>query len=133
MRRNVALLDAAGAGAGGMQEGAAGAPGAVDNFLGQNLEIVAVINLLVADDFCDARPTTPQANHFVALAQRPDGHGANGRVQPRNITAAGQDGDDARFTFHISHKCVSISIVLGAFWGMMTPGMGSSFPKPLFS
>src|SRR3972149_4395859 len=89
---------------GSVQEGAPGPSRPVDDFFGQDLEIVAVIGVLCADDLHGAGPAAPDADHLVAFAQRADGHGADGWIQSRNITPAGEDPDHAAFLFNVWHK-----------------------------
>jgi hypothetical protein len=76
-----------------VQEGAPGAPGTVDHFLGEHLEIVAVIGLLIALHVDDARPAAAQADHLVALAQGAHGHSTDGRVEAWHIATTRQDTD----------------------------------------
>ena len=97
----------AGAGAGGVQEGAAGAPGPVDDFFGQDLEVVAVVGFWVADQLDDAGPAAADADHLVAFAQCADGDGTDGRVQPGYIAAAGQDTDHAFGFLNVCHNITS--------------------------
>ena len=83
----------------GMQEGASRTPGFVDNFLGQNLEIIAIISILIPDDFRHPGPTASQADHLVALADRTNRNGADGWIQSRDISATSQDANHSRFFF----------------------------------
>ena len=72
-----------------MQERTAGSPGPVDNFLGQHLEIVAVVCLLVADDIHQSRPAAADADHLIAFAQGTNGDRSNGGIESWDIAAAG--------------------------------------------
>ena len=65
---------------GGMQEGPAGTACPIDELFGEGLEIVVIVVVLFADDVDQARPSAPQADHLVALAQRPHGDRTDGRV-----------------------------------------------------
>jgi hypothetical protein len=97
MLRNFRLADLAGVGARGVQERAARAPGAVDDLLGQELEIGAIVGLLVAGQLQQAGPPAPDADHLVALAHSADGYCAYRRVKPRDVTPTGEDCDGALF------------------------------------
>jgi hypothetical protein len=97
MRRDIFELDPGGIGAGGMQERTAGAPGPVDHFLGQDLEVVAVVGVLLTYDIHQPTPAALQANHLVAFTDGTHGYGTNSRIQARHIPATGQDADDSGF------------------------------------
>ena len=71
MLRNAGLAHLAGVGARTVQESATGAAGAIDQFLGEDLVVVAVVVLGVADRVDQARPSAAQSDDAVALAQRP--------------------------------------------------------------
>ena len=86
-----------------MQERAAGAAGAVDDFFGQDLKVVAVVVVLFADDVDQARPSAAQADHLIALAQRAEGDGADGGVQAGHVAASGEDSDDTLFRVYVCH------------------------------
>jgi len=111
MNRNAGLLYLAGIGAGAMQEGAAGAAGAVDQILRQHLEVFAIVVVFFADNVDQSRPAAADANHFAALAQRADGYRADGRVQAGHIASTGQDSDHTFLRLH----CCSLSIRKVAF------------------
>ncbi len=76
---NGGFLDLAGIGARGVQEGAAGAAGTIDDLFGEGLKVVAIVVVLFADDVDQTCPSAPQADHLVTLAQRPDGDRADRR------------------------------------------------------
>ncbi len=93
MRGEPVALHLGRVGAGGMQECAAGTPRPVDNFLGQDLEVIAVIRLRIADCIDQSRPAAADANHFVAFACSTNSDRPDRRVQSRNIAAACQNAD----------------------------------------
>ena len=93
--RHHRLRQVAGAGAGGVEEGPAGAPRAVDDLLAQLLDVGLVVGLPVRHQVHQSGPATPDPEHVVPLAERPDGDGADGRVEARYVTAAREDSDTA--------------------------------------
>ena len=103
MKRNVGLLHFAWVGARAVQEGAPGAAGTVDDFLGEDLEVVGVVVFLLANNVDQATPAAADADDAVAFAQRADGDGADGRVQAGHVTAAGEDSDHAFLYVDVSH------------------------------
>ena len=86
-----------------VQERPSGPPGAVDDFFGQRLEVIAVVIVFLAHDIHQACPSSPQANHLIALAQCPEGDGANGRVQARHVSTPGQNSDHTLFRLDVGH------------------------------
>jgi hypothetical protein len=97
---NGGLFYFAGIGARAVEERSAGAAGAVDQILGQRLEIFAVVIILFADHVDQPRPAATDADYFAALAQGTDGYSADGGVQAGHIAAAGKDSDHTFFCFH---------------------------------
>jgi hypothetical protein len=95
VQRHILGLDMAGAGAGRVQEGAAGAPGAVHHVLSQHLKILFVVVIFFAHDLDGALPAAADTDHLIALAQRADGDRANGGIQAGHVAASGQDADGA--------------------------------------
>ena len=88
MLRNIVASDPARVGARAMEEGSTGPSHAIDDLLRQQLEVLAVVVLLVAHDIDQATPAAAQADDVVALAEGAEGHGANCRVQPRDVSTA---------------------------------------------
>src|ERR1700722_2365817 len=87
-----------------MKKRAAGAAGALDDFLGENLEIVGVFVVLFADHFDDPCPSASQADHLVALLQGAACDSTDRRVQAGDVSAAGEDTDYAFFGVDVSHE-----------------------------
>ena len=114
--RDPVCRDVTGTRAGGMQEGAAGAPRLVYNFLCQYLVVIAVICVLIAQDPDGARPAAADANNLVPLADGADGDGADRRIQPGDIAPTGQDGDNALVFLSLCHR--------------FSPGMVSAQQRP---
>ncbi len=98
MRRNFVLLHTAGIGARSMQERATGATGAIYAFFGQVLVVIAVVIVLLADHVDQACPSAAQADDLVTFAQRSNRDRADCRVQPRDVSAARENADDALLT-----------------------------------
>jgi hypothetical protein len=95
MRGDAGLADAGGIGARRMQKSASGASGTIDDFLRERQEIVAIIVALVANHFDQPGPSVANADDGVTFAQRTESDGADGGVQSGNISAPGEDADDA--------------------------------------
>ena len=91
MRGNAAFAYFAGIGARGVEEGASGAAGAVDDVFGEELEVVCVVGIFVADDVDEPSPAAAQADDLVAFADGANGDGADCGVEAGDIAAAGQD------------------------------------------
>ncbi len=91
MRGNAAFADLAGIGARGVEESAAGAAGAVDDIFGEQLEVIGVVGILVADDVDEAAPAAAQADDLVAFADRADGDGADGGIEAGDVASAGEN------------------------------------------
>src|ERR1700759_755351 len=87
-----------------MKKGAPCAAGALDDFLGENLEIVGVVVVLFADHFDDTCPPASQADHLVALLQGTACDPANCRVQAGDVSPAGEDANYAFFGVDVSHE-----------------------------
>src|SRR5262249_19382391 len=114
MFRHVALAGFAGIGARRMQKGAAGAACAVHRVFGQQLIVVRIVVIFVAHYVDQATPTVPEANDLIAFAQRAIGNAANCGVEAGNVTAPGQDSDDALLGADTSHICATVWIRLNA-------------------
>src|SRR5208337_2279505 len=106
------LADLAGIGSRSMQKGAAGASGTIHNLLGEGEVVLAVVGFLVADEVNQASPSPAYPNHIKAFAQRPDGYGADSRVEPGNVTAARQNADGALLFVDIRHDECPYTTVL---------------------
>jgi hypothetical protein len=78
-----------------VQEGAAGAPGAIHNVFGKALKVVGVVVLFVANEIDKSGPASADTNHLITLAERAKGHGTDRRVQAGNVSAAGEDTNNA--------------------------------------
>ena len=103
VRRNIVLAHAAGIGARSVEEGSAGAPGAIHQVFRQVLEVVAVVIVLVADHVDQARPSAAQADDLIVFADRPYGDRPDCRVQSRYIAAAGENANHASLTATACH------------------------------
>ena len=88
---------------GRMQERPAGPACPIDELFGEGLEVVAIVVIFFADDVDQARPSAPQADHPVALPQRPDSDRTDRRVQPRHVTTACEDSDYAFCCIDVGH------------------------------
>ena len=95
VRRHFRCFHRAGAGARGVQERAARAPGPVDDLFAQVDVILVVVVIFLSHRFGDALPAAAQANDLVALAQRANRYRTDCRVESGHIAASGQDADGA--------------------------------------
>src|SRR5712692_1270724 len=95
VRRDAGLADAGGIGAGGMEEGAAGAAGAIDYIFGEKLEVVRVVVVFVANHVHEAAPAAADADYLIAFAKRAEGHGADSGVEAGYVSASSEDSNDA--------------------------------------
>ena len=84
-----------------MKEGAARAPGAIDDGFGEDLDVLAVVGFRVADVVDEPRPTAPDADDAVSLAEGANGDRADRRIETGHIAAAGENGDRALFGRHV--------------------------------
>jgi len=104
MSGDVSLGDAAGIRAGGMEKGATGTAGAVDDFLVEEKEIVGVVEILLTDHIHEAGPAVANADDLVALADGAERDAANGGVETGNVTPSSQDTDNAFFSAAVCHE-----------------------------
>ena len=72
---------------------AAGAASAVDDLTGQLLDAVAVVGMRVGDQVNQTGPAAPDAEDPVALSQGAHRQCPDRRVQPRDISSAGEYAD----------------------------------------
>ena len=90
-------------GAGGVQEGAAGAPDFVHDLFGELEHAGAVALGVVTVEVDQPGPTAPDAQDAVSLAQRTHRDGANRRVQPRHVAATRQNRNRTLRALHAGH------------------------------
>src|SRR5260370_19554974 len=101
--RDTVFGDAARIGARRVQEGAAGAPGAIHDVLGKALKVVGVVVLFVANEIDKPGPASPDTNHFIAFTERTKRDGTDRRVQAGNVSAAGEDTNNALLYINVRH------------------------------
>src|SRR4029453_13792598 len=94
-----------------MQKRAPGASRAIDDLLRQNLKVVAVVRLFIAQDADRAEPATADSDHLIAFAQGANGAGADRGIQPGHIPAAGENTDHALFSAHATAFMFSICVI----------------------
>src|ERR1700732_1708577 len=87
-----------------MQERSAGAARAVHQFLSQQLEILRIVMVMVADHLHQPGPSASKANNLITLSQGPKSYTANRRIQPRDVASAGKNSDDTFFGVDVSHN-----------------------------
>src|SRR6266566_3620624 len=80
-----------------------GAPRTMDDLFCQELIVLTVIGMLIAQDADRAKPATADADDLIALAQGANGDGSDCGIQPRHIPAAGQNTDYALLGGDVGH------------------------------
>src|SRR6266852_1670248 len=103
MSGDVGLADAAGIGAGRVQESASGASSSIDNRLGKVQKVVTVIEIFVPYHFDQPGPAVANADDAVTFAQGAERDRPDGGVQTGDITASGEDADDALLSIDVGH------------------------------
>jgi len=102
---DVGFAGAARIGARGMEKSAAGASGAIDDILGEYLEILGVVVGLVAHHLDQAAPAMAKTDDLVAFAERAKGDAADGGIEAGDVAASGENADNALFAVQVSHGC----------------------------
>src|SRR5436190_12861559 len=92
-----------------MQKRAAGACCAIDDLLRQDLKVLAVVGVFIAQDADRAQPAMADTNDFIAFAQGANGDSADRGIEPRHIPAAGENTDHAFLGAHATALPFSIS------------------------
>src|SRR5262245_25378241 len=95
-----------------MEKRPSGAAGAVHHIFGQHLVVVRIVVILVPDNINQASPAMPDSNDLIALAERAIRDAANRGVQSGDVSASGQNSDDALFCTDVSHVCATFSVKL---------------------
>src|SRR5204862_2628966 len=90
-------------GAGRMKKGTGGATRAVEDLFVEKEEIVGFVVVLLADHIHETGPAMANADDLISLAQGAQSDAADGRVETRNVAAAGEDADDAFLGVDVSH------------------------------
>ena len=93
-----------------MEKSTAGAAGAVDHVFGEQLIVVRVVVIFVADNINQAAPAVADADDLIPFAQRAISDAANRGVQSGNVAASGQNSDDAFLRADISPLCATFSV-----------------------
>src|SRR5256885_11485582 len=94
-----------------MQKRAAGACCTIDDLFRQDLEVLAVVGVFIAQDADRAQPAMADTNDFIAFAQGANGDSADRGIEPRHIPAAGENTDHAFLGAHATALPFSISAV----------------------
>src|SRR5262245_64263860 len=103
MFRHAALARLARVGAGRMEKSSPGAAGAVYHIFGQQLVVVRIVVIFVADDINQAAPAMPEADDLIALAESAVSDTANCGVEAGNVAAPGKNDDDELLRTEVSH------------------------------
>src|SRR5580700_627512 len=100
---HVGFANATGIRARGMEKSAAGACGALYDFLGENQKIVGIVVVLFPDHVDETGPTVAEANNLIAFMKRTNGNAANCGIQTGDVPAAGENANDAFFGVDVCH------------------------------
>src|SRR5258705_794376 len=111
---DIGFAGAAGVGARRMEEGAARASSAIDDFFGEDLKIFRIVVGLVAHHFDQSAPSVAEADHLVTFAKRAESDAADGGVESGNVAAAGENSDDALLGVDVCHVSLCVRTVLFA-------------------
>src|SRR5687767_2652644 len=77
----------------------------VDNFLGQYLEVIAVICLWITDNIDQSCPAAADADDFIAFPRSPNRNGADRRVKAWDIASRCENTNDPWFfCVHTRHQ-----------------------------
>ena len=112
VRGDAGLADAAGICAGRMQESAAGAAGAIDDFFVDDEKIVGVVLVLFADHVDEAGPAVTDADDLIAFPNGAKSDATNRGIKAGNVTTASEYADDAFLRVYACHESVSCSFVV---------------------
>src|SRR4029450_11449798 len=93
----------------GMQKCAAGACCTIDDLFRQDLKVLAVVGLFITQNADRAPPSMADTDDLIAFAQGANGDGADRRVKPRHIPAAGENTDHAFLGAHATPFAFSLS------------------------
>src|SRR5436309_1641395 len=93
-----------------MEKRAAGASRAIDDLFRQDLKVVAVVSLLIAQDTDRAEPAAADSDNVIAFAQGANGDRADRGIEPRHIPAAGENTNHAFLSAHATALSTSISV-----------------------
>src|SRR5271168_5155384 len=86
-----------------MEKSAAGACGALDDFLCENQKIIRIVVILLADHVDEAGPAMAEADDLIALMKRADSNAADCRIETRDVASACKNTDDAFFKVDVCH------------------------------
>src|SRR5258707_6317971 len=75
----------------------------MDDLFGQDLNVLTVVGVLIAQDADRAKPATAETNDLVAFAQGTNGDRADRGIQPRHVPAAGENTDHALLGVDVRH------------------------------
>src|SRR5919197_3979102 len=105
MRWNTGFLDAGRVGSGAMEKGATRTSGAIDNFFREELIVVAVVVILLANNVDQSCPATANPDYLITLANGTYGDGTYRRIEAWDVTSAGQNADHPFARVDTGHDC----------------------------
>src|SRR6187399_825344 len=93
-----------------MQKRTAGACCTIDDLFRQDLKVLAVVGVFIAQNADRAQPAMADTNDLIAFAQGANGDRADRRIKPRHIPAAGENTDHAFLGAHATALSFSSSM-----------------------
>src|SRR4029434_6526148 len=78
-----------------MQKRPAGPCCTIDDLFRQDLKVLAIVGVFITQDADRAQPAMADTDDLIAFAQGANGDGADRRIKPRHIPAAGENTDQA--------------------------------------
>src|SRR5436190_19157525 len=92
-----------------MQKRATGACCTIDDLFRQDLKVLAVVGVLITQDADRPQPAVTDTNDLIAFAQGANGDRADRGIEPRHISAAGENADQAFLGAHATALSFSTS------------------------
>src|SRR5438552_12328136 len=92
-----------------MWKRAAGASCTIDDLFRQDLKVLTVVGVLIAQDADRPKPATAETDDLIAFAQGANGDRADRGIEPRHIPAAGENTDYVFLGAHATALSFSIS------------------------
>jgi hypothetical protein len=96
-----------------VQERSTSATRPVHNLFGQDLEVIGIVCLFVADQVNGTGPTSSEANNLITLPQRANGYRANCGIKTGNVATTGENANDSRFCLDVRHCFLSFDLSRG--------------------
>src|SRR5207248_7909418 len=82
----------------------------IDDLFRQDLKVLTVVGVLIAQDADRPKPATAETDDLIAFAQGANGDRADRGIEPRHIPAAGENTDYVFLGAHATALSFSISM-----------------------